>query len=358
MMPAAVDAWNVADPTVCPVCDRDACEDHLPSARGADTPMLVKPRLRSFTLAALRAHRFPPRRTLLSRDGQPVLKSGQLAEVFAARGLGKTWLLQTLGLVAASGRSALGFEAPSPCRVLNIDGEMAGEDLRDRLDLLAVRLGVPGDAPFTTIAADWQDQYLPRLDTQAGQDLDEPFIEAADLIILDNRSCLFDPEGEKDPTAWQPAQDWLLSLRRRGKTVLLAHHSNRQGGARGHSKAEDPLDLILKLERPDDYIADQGSRFVATFEKARGVHGAAVSPFTASLTPDGWHVEGVSAGSPAAGRLLDYVRLAERASERVRSATAAITGARVNRNQGFKAWAELLESGAIHKHPEGGFGAR
>ena len=25
------DAWNVADPTVCPVCGRETCEDHVPS---------------------------------------------------------------------------------------------------------------------------------------------------------------------------------------------------------------------------------------------------------------------------------------------------------------------------------------
>ena len=35
------------------------------------------------------------------------------------------------------------------------------------------------------------------------------FVDAADLVILDNRSCLFDPEGEKDASAWQPAQEWL-----------------------------------------------------------------------------------------------------------------------------------------------------
>src|SRR6185295_5195824 len=109
-----------------------------------------------------------------------------------------------------------------------------------------------------------------RLDTEEGQQFIEPVVDAADLVILDNRSCLFDPEGEKDPTAWQPAQDWLLSLRRRGKAVLLGHHSNRQGGARGHSKSEDPMNLLVRLTRPEDYSQEQGARFLVTFDKCRG----------------------------------------------------------------------------------------
>ena len=72
--------------------------------------------------------------------------------------------------------------------------------------------------------------------------------------------------------------------------MLIAHHANRMGGARGHSKAEDPMNLI-KLARPDDY-SDQGARFVVTFEKSRGVYGAAVAPFMARLTPDGWQIAG------------------------------------------------------------------
>ena len=72
------------------------------------------------------------------------------------------------------------------------------------------------------VAADWQHEYLPRMDTPEGQSSIEPLVENADVIIFDNRSCLFDPEGEKDPTAWQPTQDYLLSQRRRDKASLLA----------------------------------------------------------------------------------------------------------------------------------------
>jgi len=355
MTPAA-DLWNVEDPTACPICGTDRCEDHLPALTTVDTDAPVG--LRAFTLDELRVHRFPPRRALLTRDGTPILRAGQLAEVFAERGIGKTWFLESLGLSVAAGSSVLGIASPEPCRVLYLDGEMAREDIKARFDLLEARLDIPRGTPFTVLAADWQENYLPRLDTVAGQEAVEPFVEAADLVILDNRGCLFDPEGEKDATAWQPAQDWLLSLRRRGKAVIMAHHSNRQGGARGHSKAEDPLDLVIKLARPDDYSADHGARFVATFEKTRGFHGAAAAPFAARLTPEGWQLETSSGHGAVADKLLNHVRLQARAGERVKTASAAIRGAGVQKQAGLKAWADLLDQKAVHPHPDGGFDVR
>lgn len=160
------------------------------------------------------------------------------------------------------------------------------------------------------IGADWQDDYSPRLDTEEGQALVEPFVEAADLIILDNRSCLFDPEGEKDSSAWQPAQDWLLSLRRRGKAPLLWHHSNRGGGTRGMGKPEDVMNLLLKLKRPDGYTQDQGARFLVEFDKARGVHGPAAAPFFAALTEKGWAIEGTDKVEAAdtQSRIREYLK--------------------------------------------------
>ena len=88
--------------------------------------------------------------------------------------------------------------------MLHVDGEMGSEELQDRYADLRHKLSIPGDPPITVVAADWQDDFLPRLDTPAGQAFIEPYVESADFIILDNRSCLFDPEGEKDPPRGSP----------------------------------------------------------------------------------------------------------------------------------------------------------
>jgi putative DNA primase/helicase len=203
------------------------------------------------------------------------------------------------------------------------------------------------------VAADWQDEFLPRLDTVCGREAIEPFVEPADLIIIDNRSSLFDPEAEKDPTAWQPAQNWLLSLRRRRKAVLLAHHTNRAGGARGHSKPEDVMDLLLKLSRPEGYSADEGARFTLEFDKVRGVHGAALMPFTAKLDEHGWQLE--DGGKGVVGKLREYLHLAHKAGDRPKSANAAIAAAKVGRNAGLAAWADLRQNGELREHVDGGF---
>jgi putative DNA primase/helicase len=352
-IPTVDDAFTGA--TFCDLHGTENCEH--PGCLPAEDPSVEGTRpLRTFTMGTLAAHQFTHRRPLLCRHGMPILCEGHLAENYAARGTGKSWFSMTLGLAAASGTDALGFSAPTPCRVLNVDGEMASEELQARVAALATALNILETDNFVMLAADWQDDYLPRLDTRAGQEAIEPYVAAADLIILDNRSCLFDPEGEKDPTAWQPAQDWLLSLRRRGKAVVINHHSNRQGGARGHSKPEDVMNLLIKLTRPEDYHADQGARFRVEFDKARGAYGAAVAPFTTQFTAGGWLMDATEPGTnDTARKLREHVRLADKAGERVTSANAAINRARVNRNAGLEAWATLLKTGSIQRHQDGGF---
>jgi len=320
------------------------------------------PELLALSLAELATYTFPARRPLLYRGESVVFREGHIGQVYAERGFGKSWFMHTLALVGAFGIDALGFRNPTLCRVLLVDGEMASEELQERFGHLCRMLRVPGlslldTGALTLIGADWQDSFLPRLDTPEGQDAVEPYVERADLIMFDNRSCLFDPEGEKDPTAWQPAQDYLLSLRRRGKAILLAHHSNRQGGARGISKAEDPMNLLLKLTRPDDYSQDQGARFLVTFDKARGVYGPAAAPFIAALTPTGWQLSqaGGFQDDSAAKKLHEYLLLAATVNERPKTATAAVRAAKVNRSKGFEAWASMVRKGEIAEHKDGGF---
>jgi hypothetical protein len=149
------------------------------------------------------------RATLLARGATPILRAGQPAQLYADRGIGKTLLTRSLALVMAGGGKVLGFHAPFASGVLYIDGEMASADIQKRDQLLADVLDLPrgwDSHNLVTVARDWQDQGLHRLDTEDGQMAIDDLVEWADVIIVDNRACLFDPEGEKDGTAWQPEQ--------------------------------------------------------------------------------------------------------------------------------------------------------
>ncbi len=344
------------------LADPDAINNGLPqrhAERWAEITAKAAPKVaRAFTMRELAEHQFPARRVVLSRHGAPLIENGHLCEIHAPRGTGKTLFMRSLALIAATGTSAMGFEAPEPVPVCYIDGEMPGRQIQKRDPQLCFALNVQETDNLTTVAADWQDDPMPRLDTPRGQAFIAPFIEAAHFIVLDNRGCLFDPESEKDPVAWQPAQDWLFSLRRRGKAVVVVRHSNRQGGARGHSKSEDPIDLSIKLSRPESYTARDGARFKVEFDKSRYVHGAAVDEFVVSLTTAGWDVEGATqTTSKVQQALLDYLRAATGANEPPKSATAAIAAAHVQKKAGLEAWGALLREKLItkQKHKGGGF---
>lgn len=320
------------------------------------------PTLKGYAAHELPSVKFEPRTPLLFRGDQVFFSSGQIGEVFATRGEGKTWFLLTIALLIAYGKSAMGFEARESRRVLYIDGEMARQDIVDRVVLLARVLNIdltPSDllSNLTIVAADWQSDPMPRIDTVEGKLAVAPFVQDADVIIIDNRSCLFDPEGEKDPTAWQPAGDYLLSLRRAGKTVLLAHHANRSGGARGIGKPEDAMDMIIRLKRPEDR-PDAGAVFEVSVQpedggKARGLWGQAAVPFTVELTSTGWQIV-VDDDESGTSKLIEerirvYLQQAMSVNEAPKSMTQAVSRVVGKKEDKLAAFTAMVERGDVVK---------
>jgi len=89
--------------------------------------------LRAFTAAELQRHTFEYRRPLLFRGESAILREGHLSEIYAVRGIGKTWFAHTLAHIVANPIvSALGFRSEEAARVLVVDGEMAGPELQQR----------------------------------------------------------------------------------------------------------------------------------------------------------------------------------------------------------------------------------
>ena len=74
-----------------------------------------------------------------------------------------------------------------------------------------------------------------------------------------------------------------MNLRRRGISTLFIHHAGKGGQQRGASKREDVLDTVIYLERPGDYNASEGARFIVQYEKNRHFHGDDAKPFEALL---------------------------------------------------------------------------
>ncbi|MDC0444013.1 AAA family ATPase [Alphaproteobacteria bacterium] len=118
------------------------------------------------------------------------------------------------------------------------------------------------------------------------QELDEAG-NRAQVIVLDNLSTLRRGVNENDNTETQDLITWLVSLRHRGYTVIIVHHSGKSGQQRGASIIEVPMDYVIKLSAPEKNapIFGDGARFGVTFEKVRKKM-PKQNDFTALLRPE------------------------------------------------------------------------
>jgi len=258
------------------------------------SPARKKSTIKAVNLGEFLVMQLPEREMLLS----PFLPSQGLAMIYAKRGVGKTHAALGIAGAVARGGKFWKWEAPKPRKVLFIDGEMPGIAIQERLRRIAATddFDALAKGNLRLITPDLQDRPMPDLSLKSGRDAIEEFIVDCDLIIIDNISSLFRSGVENDADSWQPAQDWALDLRRRGKSILFIHHAGKGGQQRGTSKKEDILDAVLCLKHPPNYRPDQGARFEVIFEKTRNFAGDAAMPFQVELceSDDGllsWKVE-------------------------------------------------------------------
>jgi hypothetical protein len=236
---------------------------------------------------------FPPRSLMLS----PWLPDKGLAMIFAPRGVGKTWIALSIAHAIAAGGDFLRWRAPTPRRVVYLDGEMPAVALQERYAAVVAASGM--DAPrtnFRLVAADIQQDGLPDLADVGAQRFYDSAIADAELIIVDNFSTIARGLRENEADSFGPVQSWLLAQRMASRSVLAIHHAGKGGGQRGTSRKEDVLDSIISLTRPPGYEASEGARFEVRFSKSRGFWGADAEPFEARFSEGKWSTSAIVAG--------------------------------------------------------------
>jgi predicted ATP-dependent serine protease len=223
----------------------------------------------------------PPRKLLLA----PWLMSESLIMIHAQTGVGKTHLTLNIAHSLATAGEFLGWQAPEPVTVLYIDGEMAKDDLQTRLKAITARTGKqPDKGQLRILARSMQfDGCMPNLFSEKGQSTFGTYFKDVDVIIIDNLSSLVSGSNENEAEGWEPIQSWAVQMRTQGKTIIFVHHAGKNGTQRGTSKRTDLMDIVIKLERRDDYIQEEGAHFRVLFEKARSLYGPSVAPFEAKL---------------------------------------------------------------------------
>jgi AAA domain-containing protein/Homeodomain-like domain-containing protein len=284
--------------------------DKAPREEPVDERRLSPPTgLRVYTGNEMLNMELPEREALIvTAAGLPVMRRQDLWMIAGPRGSAKTWMVGSLAVAGVTGGRCLLWMFPRPRRCLLVDGEMPGRALQERLRLLAAGADLSG---LTVIAQDLQDPPLPSLASPSGQAALDPYLEGVELLLLDNRSTLIGSAGESDGDDWYPVQEWLLALRRRGITVVMAEHTGRNGLPRGTSRREDVLDVVLVLRRPADYRAEEGARVDLRWTKARGLTDNVVTPCEARLLVEDGRAEWIV--REVAGR--DYEQAVEMFAE-------------------------------------------
>jgi putative DNA primase/helicase len=228
----------------------------------------------------------PPRVTMLT----PIFAEKSINMIFAPRGIGKTYLALSIAYALGTGGNLLRWQSDRPRRVLIIDGEMPAAALQERLREIADRQGNRSyaDLNIGILAADLFEAGLPDLSTVEGQEALAPYLNGFDLIIADNISTLARTGRENESESWGRLQEWSLTQRRAGRSVLWLHHAGKGGEQRGTSKREDVMDTVIKLSHPSDYSPTEGARFIIEFTKARGFMGDGAEAFEAQLSDGVW----------------------------------------------------------------------
>jgi hypothetical protein len=274
----AADAWAVADPTLCGVCGRESCEDHLPPddgppAAGA-TPLVVR--------RALDLLDEPTPRAIV--DG--LAASGRITAFVAESGAGKTFVL--LDLIAAVSAGILWHgrqTVQGSALYLGFEGDALGLRLRALRDVAGQRLEhvyvVRCTEPLSPRVRDGEECSIGEIAVRRtvaalARDLAAAGRPPIALIVVDTvrASMTGSEDSSESVSAYLRAVRRIVSCQP-DAALILAHHAGWQDGdaprkrERGSSAWRGNCDVTVYLEAGDyDPATGEAELTLRTF-KAR-----------------------------------------------------------------------------------------
>ncbi len=228
----------------------------------------------------------------------PWLPIQGIAFIYAATGVGKTLFTLNVAYAIAAGGSFLKYRCPKRRRVLYVDGEMSYTQIHGRLmDVIKQQGKLDQPENFFLFTPDKTPVGSFKICQPEGQAFYNQQIDQnkIDVLVLDNLSTLsmFD---ENSAMEWKVIQDWLLSLRSRGITVIVVHHAGKDKfGYRGTSRMLDAVNTAISLRdvAQSDLENERHhcKKFEVHYEKNRDFGGADAVHFAVTLTKSGWEFE-------------------------------------------------------------------
>jgi hypothetical protein len=216
-----------------------------------------------------KAREIKPRKSLLidSETEGTVLFSESLNQVFSYRGIGKSLFVAGLVNTLLHGGDFLRYKSPGGFSVLYCDGELPDKVLQDRL---REQLHGAGGRLTLMHAGSLPNQSFPRLSDPRVQ---SEFVKRVDklnpdIIVFDTLSACFRFDTN-DPEGWERVNQFYISLRLKGKCVIVVHHAGKNGSQRGRTDGDDNLDLAIRLDAPKGWAPGDGCKFNLSYEKVR-----------------------------------------------------------------------------------------
>lgn len=218
----------------------------------------------------IRVMDFPEKRKILS----PWLSEQTLVLTPGWRGVGKTWFALGICDAITHGVNFGPWSTITPVPCLYLDGEMAIQDIKERIEFLANFATEKRKEPLLVYSDFYGNSLgIPKanlLNHKWRASIKEISLDwGIKLLVLDNLSSLCPGIEENSKMEWDPINQWLLDLRFNGVSVIVLHHTNKEGGQRGTSGREDNIDISIHLTQPADYVPEDGCRFILKFSKAR-----------------------------------------------------------------------------------------
>lgn len=216
--------------------------------------------------------------------------SARLGMIVAPRGVGKSTFVVGCAVAMAYKAEFLGHGPYKQRKVIILDGEMDLHTMQQRLKEQSEALDVQIDnSHLKFVSPELFDGVMPRLSTTGGQnEIDKVLGSDWDVLFIDNYSA-FSESGREDAESWMPWLKWMLTHKRAGRTVIVIHHTGKNGQQRGSSKHEDALDFSISLKPIPDEQHEGTLRFIFEWKKSRHLPSDQTRPFmvTYEKTSDG-----------------------------------------------------------------------
>ena len=194
--------------------------------------------------------------------------------VAGPRGGGKSLLAMLMAYAVASGKPVEPWGKGAGMPVAYLDGEMRAIGFQRRLRLLHARNSDEAsirrvNQNLHIISRDYAEDVIGSIDQVEGQQrIDALIPDDTQLIVVDNLSA-WTSGGREDGGSWATIKAWLIAKRLQGTSVLLVHHTGKNGKQRGSSAHEDLLDYSILLSPTANNGDEQDTRFTVEHTKLR-----------------------------------------------------------------------------------------